>query len=1344
VLFPPALLPGIALGTMWTGQQRYRLFLVVLQSLVLASHSNNRALNQHALLQVRIFLEYTTSVLIPSKFADASFFPLQWVLNVDEILFQDSPPNPGSDSSREARTTLDERTLSVSWNTSNHGGDTWIGSADYSLLLPLCVEERRSTRPLLIRLSERDSVTGNLRFLSQQLAHLPRSKPSRDADSSDDKSYTWTPHTVVEVRARAYLPDIWNDKYNERRSMPWLHCIFDLKANGSSCWGRFFRICVVFGALFALIPQVKRRFAHGQLPEHASLKAPAEEVTEDAVANNHEQNSLSSGDGDLRDTESWSSAFFALRRDVRDSHNSEESDSEDDQQILERPPSMERRLICPYIANGMPFSEAIDRINEQYERSETLNSSHEGSVMGTPKGVLLNSVPPIGRGIVDNIEAISQHNYRQSGKLHSFHEGIVTQAATGKIIPSNLRCSHYAVEIIDSPQKIILRNSRCSPLRMEAIDPDIETLYAGVGKAADSSLHRVTVVGVTDRGSSPAASVASSLLRPVAADMSGTVLTEHISCSSSSSDSEAPHVMLGLGVRSDNMDNLAGRNEAVIEGKLNTRHQRGDSFLSGNTLTDQQPLDMLGGDGLVNDLLCKRDNAGLVLQIEPSAFPTAHQSDPLVLIHPNSSILEQKESLSAQTLQAAETLQVNEQICSVRNRVEGSDLGIHNPYEDGAPVAGPSPDKSSAVECASHDLVSISGSVTQAHSEIGPFSEVQDSHLLLPDTAPAGASNDCVSPDMATESIAVRTVMVDSVLGASTNSSKKGVSLYNSTADVVDHVPCPQYPNDGRNEKSCGAQRSNDMDCLPVEIASKRGFKRDRESFDKAGAGKLLHNSASTDCLPPDYIAFDRRTNNNGDMSTIGCSSASISAQNLQLTCQTSPSSQDEKMLHKETASQHLDTRKISSSPIGGNTICNESFESTETEQMGQDVDRPLSSAFQADHRDLEVQSPYTSTLPPDTECSEEESRKENKVCADELIRCVQDRLNRIREGSGIKPKNLNELDIGLLHQEEMTFQILKTSQSAPGGSDLVSSIRSPVVLSQIDEPLCKESGTNESRFQKLSGSDGEDMIHNSTQKREQDSTKFRENCDDTSGECYTNKILAQSATIRSVVGAEILPDFTPSTALLSASEAMKDVLWEFDGDGSKGNPFALREVDEPRDYKTTRLRNQKASNPARRGRNARKRSDDIRVEEKDMVFISPVVAKPAYSLVQRKLRSSNKLPRELMILETPVLTGTKSPVRRDREPRTQDDREVLEAALSPVRLKLDQEKDATTRRITVGKSADIARSCDREGAPCLNYGSIKKRTLSSPVDDPFHFTDDDEEDGHSSKRCRISGKQGD
>ena len=79
-------------------------------------------------------------------------------------------------------------------------------------------------------------------------------------------------------------------------------------------------------------------------------------------------------------------------------------------------------------------------------------------------------------------------------------------------------------------------------------------------------------------------------------------------------------------------------------------------------------------------------------------------------------------------------------------------------------------------------------------------------------------------------------------------------------------------------------------------------------------------------------------------------------------------------------------------------------------------------------------------------------------------------------------------------------------------------------------------------------------------------------------------------------------------------------------------------------------------------------------------------------------------------ILKTAVLTGTKSPVRRKRDPRTKDSREVVKTSLSSVRFDLDKENDATLERSAMRKSADITPSCSQEGAPRIDNCPRKKR----------------------------------
>jgi len=55
-----------------------------------------------------------------------------------------------------------------------------------------------------------------------------------------------------------------------------------------------------------------------------------------------------------------------------------------------------------------------------------------------------------------------------------------------------------------------------------------------------------------------------------------------------------------------------------------------------------------------------------------------------------------------------------------------------------------------------------------------------------------------------------------------------------------------------------------------------------------------------------------------------------------------------------------------------------------------------------------------------------------------------------------------------------------------------------------------------------------------------------------------------RSAAIRTAIGGEILPDFTPSVSLQSASKKWSDSVWEFSGNGSKVKPFEFVNVDKP------------------------------------------------------------------------------------------------------------------------------------------------------------------------------------
>ena len=69
--------------------------------------------------------------------------------------------------------------------------------------------------------------------------------------------------------------------------------------------------------------------------------------------------------------------------------------------------------------------------------------------------------------------------------------------------------------------------------------------------------------------------------------------------------------------------------------------------------------------------------------------------------------------------------------------------------------------------------------------------------------------------------------------------------------------------------------------------------------------------------------------------------------------------------------------------------------------------------------------------------------------------------------------------------------------------------------------------------------------------------------------------VFERAAAVRSAVGGDVLPDFMPSTSLLSV--ALQDVVWDFDGDGSKDQPFDLETV-RARPASRARKRNRRLS----------------------------------------------------------------------------------------------------------------------------------------------------------------------
>lgn len=306
-----------------------------------------RSMNQHVLLQVKakIMLQEGNSSLSKEEFEhfESKSIPLEWILQVDELLFESA----SSESYEENSMRLDEQILEVQWNSTKREGG-WAGTADYSLLLPLETSTRRSNRALRLAVWEMNLETGSRRFLTQQLTHVPKTTP---LGGSSDRDYSWKANTVVEMSIKS--------RHNRNEIVS----ASTIPDHNNVSYGLWVFIAVSLAGLLHLW--------NGARPpsrEEVHPSAELDTMRDEAEAENNsdaidEEASVNDFDWDEH---SLSPAFVLLRADAQSTDSSDDEESEEQIPSLERPPSMERRLIKSYIDEGVPFVEALDRATEKY------------------------------------------------------------------------------------------------------------------------------------------------------------------------------------------------------------------------------------------------------------------------------------------------------------------------------------------------------------------------------------------------------------------------------------------------------------------------------------------------------------------------------------------------------------------------------------------------------------------------------------------------------------------------------------------------------------------------------------------------------------------------------------------------------------------------------------------------------------------------------------------------------------------------------------------------------------------------------------------------------------------
>ncbi|GAX14699.1 hypothetical protein FisN_11Hh240 [Fistulifera solaris] len=300
-----------------------------------------RSVNQHVLLQVKtnVLLQIDNSIS-HGEHIDSNSIPLQWVLQVDELRFDSTSLGASEDSIR-----LDERILDVQWQ------DGGAGTAAYSLLLPLENSTRRSNRPLLIAIWERDLETKSRRFLSQHLTHVPRTAPLPGIPS--DQDYSWKPNTVVEMNIKSRYSSI------DTRSSK------NYETGSSTNYGFWaFVVASVYGLFYLRRDTRAMLVSRRSTDENVELDNECEEA-ENSNDEADEEMSLNADSNDRDDDErSLSPAFVLLRSSAI---TSDESDEEEEEDLnLERPPSMERHLIKSFLEKGFPFEDALEKATEKY------------------------------------------------------------------------------------------------------------------------------------------------------------------------------------------------------------------------------------------------------------------------------------------------------------------------------------------------------------------------------------------------------------------------------------------------------------------------------------------------------------------------------------------------------------------------------------------------------------------------------------------------------------------------------------------------------------------------------------------------------------------------------------------------------------------------------------------------------------------------------------------------------------------------------------------------------------------------------------------------------------------
>lgn len=306
----------------------FQLVVTIIFPAVLAQ----QVLNQFSLLQVRTHIHLERAPRLPGAAIHTQ--PLRWSLQINELSL---PPSTAVESSgwSQLHRYVETESLVVVWNDTSTS--TWIGTAEYTLLLPI-EKQGPSKRSLWLVLYEDDMsrTAGTPRFVTQQLAHLPRTlvpQSHQQHESEGSLADTRNHHILIEwdvvtswPQRSGFLAQIW---------------LFVR-------WFLGFSITFTF-ALFLYALKRHREQKRMRCREISTVTWNSSAASCDICSVQQHTSTVSASD---------------------------DSDSQEDD-VLQRPPCMERRLTQSLLSAGVSFEDAMERCSEIHKSVVLLNQMRQ-------------------------------------------------------------------------------------------------------------------------------------------------------------------------------------------------------------------------------------------------------------------------------------------------------------------------------------------------------------------------------------------------------------------------------------------------------------------------------------------------------------------------------------------------------------------------------------------------------------------------------------------------------------------------------------------------------------------------------------------------------------------------------------------------------------------------------------------------------------------------------------------------------------------------------------------------------------------------------------------------------